>query len=282
MRRKRILKLLLAFFCLYFVIVAIAFLAQDRILFPAFIVAPAETLPPGAERLELRAGDGTRLEGIRIPPAPGSAGGTLVLLFVGNASNAQDVAEQVHDIYPDRDVVAFFYRGYAPSGGRTSASRLIEDAPLVYDLVAARLRPRRIVAVGISLGSGVAASLAARRPLDGLILVTPFDSLGATARQLHPWLPVRWLLRHELHSAELLRGTRQPVAIIVSGRDRLVRAERSEALRRAIPNLVYDATVPRARHDDIFFHPEFAPAMREAMERIENSSPSPDGEGDRP
>jgi pimeloyl-ACP methyl ester carboxylesterase len=268
-RLPLVLKLPLVLAFLYLVVVLVAFLAQDRILFPTYLVGPAKGLPPDAERLELRATDGTRLEGVRIPPAPGPRSDTLVLVFAGNASNAQGVAEQLHEIYPDREIAAFFYRGYAPSGGRTSASRLIDDAPLVYDHVAGRLRPQRIVAVGISLGSGVASALAARRPLDGLILVTPFDSLGATARQLHPWLPVSLLLRHDMRSADQLRGTRQPVAVIASGRDRLVRADRTEALRLAIPNLVFDATVPRARHDDIFFHPEFAPAMREAMRRVE-------------
>ena len=263
------LTLLLAAAILYLVVVAFVFLAQDRILFPSYIVGRATAMPPGAERLEFRAADGTRLEGLRIPPAPGRRSDALMLVFVGNASNAQHGAEQVHDVYPDRDVVAFFYRGYAPSGGRTSAGRLIEDAPRVYDLVAERYRPGHIVAVGISLGSGVASALAAERPLDGLILITPFDSLGATARQLYPWLPVSLLFRHDIRSADVLRGTRLPVAIIASGSDRLVRSERTKALREAIPNLVFDATVPGASHDDIFLRAETVPAMREAMRRIE-------------
>ncbi len=262
-------KLLLVPLVLYLLAVGAVFAAQDRILFPAYLIAPAGPLPPGAERLAIDAPDGTRLEGVFVPAAGGGRSATLVLGFAGNASNAQGVAELLHDLYPRHDVVAFFYRGYAPSGGLAGAEALMADAPLVYDLAAERWRPRRIVAVGISLGSGVAAALAARRPLAGAILVTPFDSLSATARQLHPWLPVSLLLRHDMRSAELLRETRMPVAIVAAGRDRLVRPERTRALRRALPNLVYDAAVPDARHDDIFLHPEAAPAMREAMARIE-------------
>ena len=261
-------KLLLVPILLYLVAVGVAFAAQERMLFPAYLVVPAGPLPPGAEQLTIDAPDGVRLEGIYIPGRRPGTDDTLVLGFAGNASNAQGVAELLHEYYPDRDVVAFFYRGYAPSGGVAGAEALMADAPLVYDLVVERWRPRRVVAVGISLGSGVAASLAARRPLSGLILVTPFDSLAATARQLHPWLPVRLLLRHDMPSAESLRSTQVPVAIIASGRDRLVRADRTDALRRAVPNLVYDATVPNARHDDIFLHPEADAAMREAMARV--------------
>jgi uncharacterized protein len=264
-----ILKLLIFLVALYLAVVALAFVAQERILFPSYLVFPAGPLPPGAEALEVRTPDGLRLQGIRVPPEQGARSETLVLVFVGNASNAQGVAEELHEIYPEREIVAFFYRGYAPSGGDAGAEKLLEDAPLVFDLVAERLRPRRVVAIGISLGSGVAAGLAARRPLTGLILVTPFDSMSAVARQLYPWLPVSLLLRHDMRSADLLRESRLPVAIIAAGRDRLVRAERTQALRRAVPNLVYDATIPEAGHNDIAVHPAFERAMREAMVRIE-------------
>jgi pimeloyl-ACP methyl ester carboxylesterase len=266
---RLILKFLIVLVALYVGVVAIAFFAQERILFPSYLVFPAGPPPPGAEALQLRTGDGLRLEGIRVPPEQGARSGTLILAFVGNASNAQDVAEQLHEIYPEHDVVAFFYRGYAPSGGAAGAERLLEDAPLVYDLVAERLRPERIVAVGISLGSGVAAGLAARRPLAGLILVTPFDSLSAVARQLYPWLPVSLLLRHDIRSADLLRESRIPVAIVAAGRARLVRAERTQALRQFVPNLVYDVTISDAGHNDIAAYPAFERAMRDALVRIE-------------
>lgn len=242
---------------------------QERILFPAFMVRQVPGLPPGAERLELRAGDGTRLEGVRIPAAKGSEKRDVLLVFAGNAENAQDLAEMIQRIFPEREIVAFFYRGYAPSGGRTSAAQLIEDAPLVYDLVRERLEPGRIDALGVSLGSGVAASLTAKRPLDGLILVTPFDSLSATASQLYPWLPVSLLLRHDIKSAETLRGMRVPVALIAAAEDRLIRPERTAALREKVPRLVFDSAIPRAHHNDIFFQPEMVPALREALKRIE-------------
>ena len=272
-RGRLVLTLLILAASAYAVIVGFVYLGQEKILFPAYLVAPMRTLPPGAQRLTMDAPDGTRLEGVRIPAGSGPRSATLLLVFVGNASNAQAVAELIHEYHPAHDVVAFFYRGYAPSGGSAGARALMEDAPFVYDQLVARLRPESVIAVGISLGSGVAASLAARRPLAGLILVTPFDSLSATARQLHPWLPVSLLLRHDMPSADLLRGTRTPVAIIAAGRDRLVRPERTDALRDAVGNLVFDANVPGARHDDIFFHPEFKGAMRSALARIEMQQP---------
>ena len=269
--RKLILAILLLLLLAYAAIVGLMWHQQERILFPAYLVAPVRAPSPGASRLTIDTPDGIRLEGLHIPPRTGDGARTLLLVFAGNASNAQGVAELVHEIHPDRDVVAFFYRGYAPSGGVAGADQLLADAPLVYDRVVERFSPRRIVAVGISLGSGVAAGLSTQRRLDGLILVTPFDSLSATAQQLRPWLPVSLLLRHDMRSADWLRESRAPVAIIAAGQDRLVRPERTEALRRAAPEIVYDATLPGAQHNDIFLHPRFEPAMREALARIESS-----------
>lgn len=269
-RRRLIPTLIGAVAVAYAAVLTLAWLQQDRLVFPSYLVAPAGPLPADAERIVIEAPDGVRLEGVRIPPAKaGQGNGTLVLGFAGNASNAQDVAEMLHELYPERDVAAFFYRGYAPSAGAASAEELLADAPFAYDVLIERYRPERVVAVGVSLGSGVAAGLAAQRPLDGLVLVTPFDSLKETARQLHPWLPVSLLLRHDIRSADLLRDSSLPVAIVAAERDRLVRPERTARLREAVPNLVFDATIPGAAHNDIALHPGFRTAMREAMERIE-------------
>jgi uncharacterized protein len=255
----------------YAAIVGAAWLFQERLLFPSWLAGPAGPLAPGAERLAIRALDGAELHGVHIPPSR-PANGTLILGFAGNASNAASVAAMLHGIYPDRAVVAFHYRGYAPSGGVTGAKLLLEDAPLIHDLVATRYRPRRIVLVGVSLGSGVAAGLAAARPLAGVVLVTPFDSLRRAARQLYPWLPVGLLLRHDMDSAGSLAGARIPVAIVAAGADRVIMPPRTEALRRRLRTVVFDRTIAGARHNDIFARPEFAPAMREAMVAVEHAA----------
>lgn len=253
----------------YLLVGASVYYAQTSIFFPVRIVPPAGPLAPGSEHLSLTAPDGVRLEGVHIPAVGrGDPGRAALLAFAGNASNAAGIAAFLHDIYPAHDVIAFHYRGYKPSGGEPGATALIEDAPLLFDLAAERLGARPIVAIGISMGSGVAASLAACRPLAGLILVTPFDSLKATAQQLYPWLPVRWLLRHDIPSAQLLREANLPVAIVAAERDRLIRPERTDALRRSLRNLVYDAVIPGANHLDVATKAEFRPAMLAALQRI--------------
>ncbi|MFL6727570.1 MAG: alpha/beta hydrolase [Sphingomicrobium sp.] len=238
---------------------------QDYLIFPVHAVAPAGPLPHGAERLSVKTPDGEMLQGVHIAPERVDGNRTLILGFGGNAWNGQDVAEYLHELYPGHDVVAFHYRGYAPSTGSPSAEALIADAPLVYDVVVERLKPARVIAVGFSIGTGVAAQLSARRKLDGLILVTPFDSLKAVAQSMYPWLPIGPLFAHEIDAAGPLRKSRVPLVIIAAERDEIVPAERTAALRRVVSNLVFDRTIARSGHNDIYSRSDFQDAMHHAL-----------------
>ena len=140
---------------------------QSHLIFPVHAVGAAGPLPRGAERLSVRTADGNELAGVYIPADKRSGERTLVLGFGGTGWNGQDVAEYLHELYPDDEVVTFHYRGYRPSTGSPSADALIADAPLVYDAAVKKVKPKRIVAVGFSIGTGVAAQLAAVRKLDG-------------------------------------------------------------------------------------------------------------------
>lgn len=241
--------------------------SEEDILFPTHVVGPPEPLPPSAGRLSLDVPSGERLHGVHIPPAaPASETRTLVLGFGGNAWNGDDVATYLHEAFPAAHVVAFHYRGYRPSTGRPSAQTLIADAPLVFDAAFDRVNPHRVIAVGFSIGSGIASSLAGRRDLDGLILVTPFDSMKAVARHLYPWIPVG--LRNEIDTVGMLEGSNVPVAILAAQGDEIVPASRTEALRERVPNLVYDRTISGAGHNDIYVRADFRQAMNEALEAV--------------
>jgi hypothetical protein len=241
---------------------------ENHLIFPIHAVPDAGPLPHGAEVLSAETVDGNILQGIHVPPDQPDDSRTLILAFGGNAWNGQDVAEYLHELFPDHDVVAFHYRGYRPSTGSPSAQAVIEDAPRVFDAAVERVKPRRVVAVGFSIGTGVAAQLSAQRELAGLILVTPFDSLKALAQSMYPWLPVAAFFDHEIDAATPLTRGSVPVAIIAAERDEVVAAERTEVLRRAVSRLVFDRTVARSGHNDIYARSDFQEAMREALAAV--------------
>jgi pimeloyl-ACP methyl ester carboxylesterase len=242
--------------------------SQDDLIFPVHAVGPADPLPPGAERLVVDTPGGEKLHGVHIPPATRTGARTLVLGFGGNAWNGENVASYLHQLYPGADIVAFHYRGYRPSTGSPSADALVADAPQLLDAAIDRVKPERVVAVGFSIGSGVAASLSGRSGLDGLVLVTPFDSMKAVAQEIYPWLPVGFFLRHEIDTAGFLKGKEVPVAIVAAERDEIIPPRRTQALREAVPNLVFDRTVAAAGHNDIYARSDFHAAMREALKAL--------------
>jgi len=241
---------------------------QTRLIFPTHAVAPAGPLPPQAERLSVTTPDGNMLQGIYIPAEQVDPTGTLILGFGGNAWNGQDVAEYLHELYSGHDVVAFHYRGYAPSTGTPSAEALITDAPLIYDAAVEHTKAVRVIAVGFSIGSGIVAQLSAKRKLAGLILVTPFDSLKAVAQSIYPWLPIGPFFEHEIEAAGPLKTSNVPIAMVAAGRDEIVPAERTAALRTLIPKLVHDRTIADAGHNDIYARSEFQLDMRTALEEV--------------
>lgn len=241
---------------------------QSQLIFPTHAVPAAGPLPRGARRLSLRTTGGYDLAGIHIPPDNPNGEATLILGFGGNAWNAQDVAEYLHELFPGEDIIVFFYRGYWPSHGTASADALIADAPLIYDFAVEQVKPKRVIGVGFSIGSGVVVELAAARKLDGLILVTPFDSLKAVAQSMYPWLPISPFFEHEINAALAIDRIRAPVAVIAAQRDEIVPAERTDALRHRIPQLVFNRTIEGAGHNDLYARSEFQQSMREALAKL--------------
>lgn len=225
-------------------------------------------MPARAERLSVGTPDGEILQGICIRPEETDASSTTIIGFGGNAWNAQDVAEYLRELFPTHAIVAFHYRGYPPSSGSPSAASLIADAPLAYDSAIKATNPAAVVVVGLSIGSAVAAQLSAVRKVDGLILVTPFDSLKGVAQSMYPWLPIGPFFAHEIDAATPLKSRRVPVAMIAAKHDEIVPAERTKGLRKVVGNLIYDRTIARSGHNDIYARSDFHEAMREALSLI--------------
>lgn len=239
---------------------------QTQLLFPTDAVPPAGPLPPNGEHLQVRTSGGEVLHGVHLRPLAEAGPRTLIVGFGGNAWNAQEAAEYLHQIFPEAHVVAFHYRGYRPSTGSPSAEALLADAPLVFRHAVQQVGPERTVAVGFSIGSGIAASLADEA--DGLILVTPFDSLKAVASNLYPWLPVGPFFEHEIDTVAYLRGADVPIAIIAAERDEIIPAARTTALKPEVSKLVFDRTISGAGHNDIYGRGDFQAALREALAAV--------------
>jgi uncharacterized protein len=232
---------------------AAAYLAQDRMLFlPHLAAAPpgGVRLPRPVEEIALAMPDGPRVRGWLAPARSGDPA-PLIVYYGGNA---EDVTGQVFEAWPEDWALALVnYRGYGASEGRPSEQALFADAELVLDALARRpdVDPTRIVLVGRSLGTGVATHVAARRPVRGVVLISPYDSMVALARHHYPYLPVRWLLRHRFDAIARAPEIRTPLLAIAGERDAVIPPDFSRRLFDAWGGPKRWVLIPGANHDDL-------------------------------
>lgn len=242
---------------------AAAYLAQDRMLFlPRLATPPGATRPPRpVEEIAFATADGAQVRGW-LAPARG-AGPAPVIIYYGG--NAEDVRGQAFEPWPTDWALALInYRGYGASEGRPSEHALCADALVVLDALARRpdVDPTRIVLVGRSLGTGVATQVAARRPAQGVVLISPYDSMVALAQHHYPYLPARWLLRHRFDSIARASGIKTPLLAIAGDRDTVIPLERSRRLHDAWGGPKRWVLIADAGHDDLGRQREFWKPIR--------------------
>jgi hypothetical protein len=162
------------------------------------------------------------------------------------------------------DLFMIDYRGYGKSTGRIrSEAELHDDVRRAWAHVAPAYAGRRTVFFGRSLGTGLAAALAAEVQPDALVMVAPYESLAALAREHYPWVPGT-LLRYPLRTDETLPRVRGEITLIHGERDTLIPVAHAERLA---------ATVPRARlvriaeagHGDLQAFEAYQAALAQAL-----------------
>ena len=210
------------------------------------------------ESLFIEAADGTRLHAWRVKAAPGAP---LVLYFGGNAEEVSWMLDEVGRRAPGVGWLLTDYRGYGASAGSPSEAALVSDALAWYDFSDKKLQPRSVYAFGRSLGSGVAVQLAAERPIAGVILVAPFDSLVEVAKRHYPFLPVSWLLKHRFDSLSRAPRLRVPLLCLVATRDRVIPAEHAKRLYDAWGGPKRWVALEGADHNSTDDHPNYWPSI---------------------
>jgi pimeloyl-ACP methyl ester carboxylesterase len=210
-----------------------------------------------AQSVSIRAPDGTRLHAWHVKGRPDAP---LVLYFGGNAEEVSWMVAEALQNAQGPGWLLVDYRGYGASEGAPSEKALLADALQWYEY--ASRGGRSIYLFGRSLGSGVAVQLAAARPVAGVVLVAPFDSLVEVGKHHYPFLPVRWMLRHRFDSAELAPGIAAPLLCLVAERDEVIPVVHSKRLFDAWGGPKRWVELKGAGHNSTDAAPEFWEAIR--------------------
>ena len=189
----------------------------------------------------------------------------VVFFLHGNAGNLASWFVNT-DFYRQAgfDLVMMDYRGYGKSSGRIeSEAQLHADVLAVWQQVAARYQGKPVVLLGRSLGSALAVTLAQQLQPSLTVLVSPYSSMRALARQHYPWVPGA-LLRYPLATDALISQLRGPLLLLHGDQDRLIPLAHSQTLLRLAPaaRLV---VVEGADHNNLHSFESYRQALHQAL-----------------
>jgi uncharacterized protein len=247
------------------VFVGLSWALQRRIIYfpdPSTPPSAAEVFPGGRD-VTLTTSDGLALTAWFAPPTAADRQ-QAVLLAPGNGGNRAGRAGLARHL-TDRGfaVLLLDYRGYGGNPGSPTENGLHADALAAVDtLTDLGYPPDATIYLGESLGTGVVAALTAERPPAGMVLRSPFTSLGDVGRHHYPFLPVDLLLSDRFPVLEHVEQAEVPVTVVYGDSDDIVPSELSSRVAAAAPALVEELVLPGAGHNDpVMFGPEVAAAV---------------------
>jgi alpha-beta hydrolase superfamily lysophospholipase len=182
--------------------------------------------------------------------APQKAKGTI-LVFHGNAGKALDRTYYVRAF--DRlgyRVLLIEYPGYGARRGKPGEKQFVEDA-IESTRLANKEFGRPLFILGESLGCGIVCGVVAKSnvSIDGVSLITPWDSLSNLAQAKYWFLPARWMVKDKYDNVANLAHYLGPVAVVMAGQDEIIPTRLTLRLYESIRSPKRLWTFPNAGHN---------------------------------
>ncbi len=165
------------------------------------------------------------------------------------------------------DLFMLDYRGYGKSSGRIeSEAQLRADVLAAWRTVEAQYVGKRKVIYGRSLGTALAAGLAAEVQPDLTILVSPYCDMAQLMAYHYPLLPTV-LLRYPLETCRDVVRLRMALLIVHGETDTLIPIRHSEQLLSVAPQARL-LRVAGAAHADVHQFPAYTDELRRALKSL--------------
>ncbi len=209
--------------------------------------------------------DGVRIHSI-LAKADSSKG--LVIYFHGNGGSADTSPEKFnlflnngYDIlYPD-------YRSYGLSTGElNNEDDLVGDMKVVYRTMANEYEEKNIIVLGYSMGSGVAALVAAENDPKEVIIWTPYYSMVDMKNASYPFLP-SFLVRYPLRTDLAIPKINEPITIFYAGEDTRLPVERGIKLNKFLDENDEYIILEGQGHNGVFYNEVLKQKMKEILAR---------------
>jgi len=207
--------------------------------------------------------DGTVLNGLLFK-TENSKG--LIFYLHGNAGSLQGWG-QVAKTYTDLnyDVFMLDYRGYGKSEGSINGEeQMHQDVQTAYDELRKIYEEDKIIVLGYSIGTGLAARLATTNNPNLLILQAPFYSLTDLMRHHFPILPT-FILKYKFETNSYLKGCKMPVVIFHGDKDEVIYYGSSLKLKELFKSQDTLITLPGQGHNGMTENPTYNTHIRQLL-----------------
>jgi uncharacterized protein len=175
-----------------------------------------------------------------------------IIIFHGNAGTAADREYYLSPLGSmGYQVILAEYPGYGGRTGRLGEESFVNDARKTVQIATEKYKGP-IYLLGESLGCGVAAGVAKDTSLRiaGVILITPWKTLLAVAKDYYPYLPVGWFMKDRYDNPENLKLFPGRIAVVGAEHDEVVPARHAKELFTLLPKDKKMWLIKGAGHND--------------------------------
>ncbi|HEY6135044.1 MAG TPA: alpha/beta fold hydrolase [Rubrivivax sp.] len=243
------LNALLLALALYAALMLALWVGQERLIFYPVPLAAGHRFDFGADVHETWIEvPGARLNALHLRrPQPEG----VVFFLHGNSGNLDSWFTNAEFYrHANLDLFMIDYRGFGKSSGRIESQAQLEaDVRAAWATIAPRYAGQRRVFFGRSLGTALAASMAAELQPELTVLVSPYESMVSMAAEHYPWVP-RALLRYPLRTDAALMQLKHPVLLVHGEGDALISIRHSERLLLHAPHARL-LRLPGVGHNDV-------------------------------
>lgn len=200
------------------------------------------------EELSIKTTDGKLLNALLFK-AENTQG--LIFYLHGNAGSLEswgDVAQYYTHL--NYDVFILDYRGYGKSEGNISDEKqLYADSQIAYNKMKQAYKEESIVVLGYSIGTGMAAKIAADNNPKLLILQAPFYSLKDMMN--NQFYVSSFALRYHFRTDKFLEQCQCPIVIFHGDKDRIINYKSSVRLKEKFGNKIELIILSGEEHNTI-------------------------------
>lgn len=241
----------------YLVLCAVFYFFQDFFFFRPEVLPHSFTYqyPFDFEEQTFEMEDGGKINAIhfRVPNSRG-----VIYYLKGNSRSIKGWGKFAKDFVSNGyDFFMMDYRGFGKSRGKRTEYTLYNDAQTLYKWLSKQYPEEQIVIYGRSMGSGIAARIAAWNHPKMLILDSPYYSFYHQVRRYGFVLPLRWLLRYQIRTDQFFRNIESPVFLIHGDKDRLIPFDHSRQLQNLRPDIAHLLPIEGGGHNNLPDYPEY-------------------------